>query len=92
MKRMKALHDPTEDETRRLPPRLLSRQQAAAYCGLSARSFSDWVAKGRMPQPLPQTSRWDLRAIDSAIDLMSGNTTSKQPLDVWRASRARRHI
>lgn len=91
MKRGNLSTDATEGGEQRLIPRLLSRKQAAEYCCLSPRSFSDWVAKRRLPPPLPQTARWDLRAIDQAIDRMSGVSTD-QPLllDAWRANRARR--
>lgn len=91
MKRGTPSNDATEGGERRLIPRLLSRSQAAEYCGPSPRSFSDWVAKGRLPPPLPQTARWDLRVIDQAIDRMSGVSTDQPlPLDAWRANRARR--
>src|ERR1700730_2665117 len=72
-------------------PRVLSRDQAAAYCGISARAFSEWVRLGRLPQPIPGTCRWDLRAIDAALDLASGilGSGSPLPLDEWRAKRAR---
>jgi hypothetical protein len=52
--------------------RLLTRGQAAEYCGLKPSAFSAWVAAGRMPAPLPGTRRWDIRALDQAIDRLSG--------------------
>jgi len=52
--------------------RLLTREEAAAYCRLSPQGFSRWVKSGRLPQPLSGTARWDLRAIDAALDLASG--------------------
>jgi hypothetical protein len=74
-----------------LGPRLLTRDQAAAYCGLSVQGFSDWVRRGRLPGPITGTIRWDLKAIDAALDLASGLSTSafSSPLDQWRAKRAR---
>lgn len=75
-------------------PRLLSRQQAADYCNLSPSSFSNWVRLGKLPHPLPGTTRWDLKAIDVALDKLSGlrseTETSSSPLDEWREKRARR--
>ena len=53
-------------------PRLLTREQAAAYCGLSVQGFSRWVKSGRLPGPIVGTLRWDLRAIDAAFDSISG--------------------
>lgn len=75
-------------------PRLLSRQQAADYCNLSPSSFSNWVRLGKLPPPLPGTTRWDLKAIDVALDKLSDlhveTETSSSPLDEWREKRARR--
>jgi len=52
--------------------RLLSRQDAAAYCGCSTATFSGWVAAGYMPKPLFGSKRWDKKAIDEALDKASG--------------------
>lgn len=52
--------------------RLLSRQEAAAYCGCSTATFSGWVAAGHMPKPLFGSKRWDKKAIDDALDKASG--------------------
>lgn len=54
------------------PPRLLSGADAAAYCGITAATFSKWVAAGTAPPPLPGTRRWDRKAIDLALDKSSG--------------------
>src|SRR4051812_38849978 len=77
---------------RPLTPRLLSRQQAAAYCNLSPSAFSAWVRAGRLPPPLAGTTRWDLKAIDTALDAMSGLQPKQETsaLDEWRENRARR--
>jgi hypothetical protein len=74
-----------------LAPRLLSRPQAAGYCGLSPSAFSSWVRAGKLPPSLPGTTRWDLKAIDFALDAMSGLQQQElTALDEWRAKRARR--
>jgi len=75
-----------------LTPRLLNRQQAAAYCNLSPTTFSNWVRSGKLPAALPGTTRWDLKAIDAALDAMSGLQPQQEAsaLDEWRAKRARR--
>ena len=52
--------------------RLLSRKDAAAYCGVSVATFSAWVTAGFMPKPLFASKRWDKKAIDAAIDKESG--------------------
>ncbi len=69
--------------------RLLSRREAAAYCGRTPSSFSDWVARGILPRALPGTRSWDRHAIDAAIDRLSGldRTTTQDnetPLERWR--------
>jgi hypothetical protein len=68
--------------------RLLSRLRAAAYCDLSPGTFSNWVAAGRLPRPLPGTRRWDRHAIDIALDKLSGNKApsiapSDDPFAEW---------
>ncbi len=51
-------------------PRRLSREQAAAYVGLSPTTFDIDVAAGRLPQPLQRGRRklWDRAAIDHKLD------------------------
>jgi hypothetical protein len=75
-----------------MSPRLVSREKAAAYCDLSVQAFSAWTKAGRLPPSLPGTARWDLRAIDHALDSLSGIRESREetPLDDWRSRRARR--
>jgi hypothetical protein len=68
--------------------RLLSRLRAAAYCDLSPGTFSNWVAAGRLPPPLPGTRRWDRHAIDVALDKLSGTKApsiapSDDPFAEW---------
>lgn len=52
-----------------LPPRGLSREQAAAYVGVSASLFDEMVGDGRMPGPLSVNRRriWDRHKIDEAF-------------------------
>ena len=62
---------------RRLPagltPRLLSRIEAAIYCGVSPNQFDKTVAKAVPAIRLAtQTLLWDVRAIDRWIDQLSG--------------------
>jgi hypothetical protein len=52
--------------------RLVSKAEAALYCGVSISAFGSWVRDGKMPQKIPGTRRWDLNAIDNQIDLASG--------------------
>lgn len=66
--------------------RVVTRSEAAAYCGLSVSAFDRWVRAGRLPHSLPGTRRWDLQAVDRAIDRTSA---IQQPsaLERWEAAR-----
>jgi predicted DNA-binding transcriptional regulator AlpA len=59
-------------------PRLLDLDLAAAYVGLSSAVFARRVAEGDYPKPLAYGSRrqWDVRALDAAIDRLSGLAAS----------------
>jgi hypothetical protein len=60
-------------EHRMIEPRGMSKQQAAAYAGCESLSaFSDWVRRGFMPRPIPGTRKWDRKAIDAALDRLTG--------------------
>ena len=54
-----------------LPPRLISREAAAAYVSLSPNTFDTMVEEGWMPRPRRLGDRrkaWDVRDLDSAVD------------------------
>jgi excisionase family DNA binding protein len=53
-----------------LPPRGLSRVQAAEYIGVSPSTFDKMVAAGEMPGPKRIRARtvWDRKALDCAFD------------------------
>jgi predicted DNA-binding transcriptional regulator AlpA len=55
-----------------LPPRGLSRTEAAAYIGVSATLFDEMVKDGRMPRPKQVNARtvWDRRRVDLAFDAL----------------------
>jgi len=52
-----------------LAPRGLSREQAAAYVGVSATTFDTMIRAGLMPRPKMAGGRklWDLHALDRAF-------------------------
>ncbi|MBC7285841.1 hypothetical protein [Hoeflea sp.] len=66
-------------------PRLLTRSQAAAYCGCAPSTFSMWVAGGTIPPAVPGTKRWDRAAIDAKLDAISGLATAEteDAYDKW---------
>ena len=53
-----------------LPPRGLSRVQAAEYIGVSPSTFDKMVAEGDMPPPKKIRGRviWDRKQLDCAFD------------------------
>lgn len=56
-----------------IEPRGMSKEQAAAYAGCQSLSaFNEWVRRGIMPRPIPGTRKWDRKAIDAALDRISG--------------------
>jgi excisionase family DNA binding protein len=57
-------------QTRPIPRRGLSRDEAAMYCGISATLFDRMVKDGRMPAPRRIDGRkvWDIRSLDVAFD------------------------
>lgn len=61
-------------------PRLISKAQAANYCGVSPSAFAHWVKQGTLPKPVPGTNRWDIKAIDYRLDKLAGiPLTAKTP-------------
>ncbi len=70
---------------RSLPPRGLSRAEAAAYIGISPTLFDELVSDGRMPKPKLVNSRtvWDRARIDVAFDALPDKDGRANPfLDV----------
>ena len=64
-----------------LPPRGLSRQQAAAYIGVGPSTFDKLVIEGVMPGPVEFGRRrvWDRLAIDAAFGALSGTAGAETP-------------
>ena len=70
--------------------RLVTKTEAAEYCGLSHRGFGNWIAKGLIPPALPGTNRWDLNALDHHLDRLSGltaETVEDDPFTQWLTER-----
>lgn len=55
-----------------LEPRLVSRAEAANYCGVCTQVFDRLRKQKVMPDYVPGVRRFDLRAIDRALDQLSG--------------------
>ena len=73
--------------------RCLTKQEAAEYCGCnSLAAFDRWRIKGIVPGPIPGTSRWDRKALDTALDRASGlvqdSSLELSPYQRWKAENA----
>lgn len=66
-----------------LAPRGLSREQAAAYIGISPSLFDMLVKDGRMPVPKRVNSRnvWDRIQVDGAFAALPSNNDDSNPWD-----------
>jgi predicted DNA-binding transcriptional regulator AlpA len=66
-----------------IPPRGLSRQQAAEYIGISATKFDELVKDGRMPKPKQIDGRivWDRVLLDEAFEALVDAPTA--PNNEW---------
>ena len=64
--------------SRGMQPRMLELPLAAAYVGLSPVAFQKAVSAGRYPKAIAdgRSKRWDVRALDAAIDRRSGLSQS----------------
>ena len=77
----------------KLAPRLLTRRQAAAYCGASIPTFNKWVLAGVLPQSVSITNRWDRLALDAELNKRSGigdNSPKESAFDRWEREEAER--
>ena len=60
-------------------PRCLSLKEAAAYVGLTPRSYKEAVRRDKYPDTLPGTRRYDRNAIDARLNAESGITETRHP-------------
>ncbi|MCD8563222.1 MAG: hypothetical protein LRY54_04125 [Alphaproteobacteria bacterium] len=56
-----------------MPPRGLTREQAAAYVGIGTTKFDEMVRDGRMPKPvrIDAATRWDRWKLDASFTALS---------------------
>jgi hypothetical protein len=71
--------------------RLVKEKEAAEAIGLELATFKAWVSAGRLPGPIPDCDKYDLKALDAAIDRISGLGGPANALDAWRAKGAARN-
>jgi hypothetical protein len=66
-------------------PRLLSRDAAATYCGVTAETFEQHIRPHVPPIEIGARRVWDVKALDRWVDVQSGLTDALRPLDDWLA-------
>lgn len=66
-----------------MTPRLLCREAAAAYLGISANHFEDHVAAAVPPVEIGKRKLWDVRALDRWLDRQSGFGDATRPIGEW---------
>lgn len=63
-------------------PRLLTRAQLRQYLQITVTELAERIDRGEIPRPLwgakpdDRAARWDVRAVDRALDAASGPTAS----------------
>ena len=67
--------------------RLVAEKEAAEAIGLDEATFKSWVASGRLPKPIPDCGKYDLKAIDAALDRISGLGGPSNALDAWKVKK-----
>ena len=72
------------------PRRLLRRDDAAFYVGVSPTKFDQWVKDGRMPKPyrVDGCVLYDIHKLDLACDAFGEDDAADHAWDEWRLSRA----
>ena len=75
-----SVHAPISLLPASLPPRGLSRGQAAEYIGVGPTKFDELVADGRMPRPKRIDSRtvWDRAQLDDAFAALDDEATANR--------------
>lgn len=70
-----------------ISPRLMTKQEAAAYCAVTPSRFYQLVKAKTLPGPVPGTTRYDRVAIDRALDKHAGLQSDAElsPLQEWLA-------
>lgn len=56
-----------------LPFKLLTRDELREVCGgISDSTLARWMVEGRLPRPIPGTSRWHPAAVEQALARAAG--------------------
>jgi hypothetical protein len=68
-----------------MTPRLLSRDAAAVYCGVTAETFEQHIRPYIPPIEIGARRLWDVKALDRWLDVRSGLSDAIRPVDHWLA-------
>ena len=68
-----------------ITPRLLARDAAATYCGITAETFEQHIRPFVPPIEIGARRLWDVRALDRWLDAQSGLADAIRPVDDWLA-------
>lgn len=71
-------------------PPVLTRQEAAKMCRISAQTFDSWVRKGILPGSIPGTRRWSRDAIEAHLTGKGASSEVDQvsPFERWKRGHA----
>lgn len=72
------------------PSRLISKKEAADYCGISCTTYDRWAEKRLVPGFLPEIRKIDRFALEKAVDKLARTRRRSTPasgLDAWRTSK-----
>lgn len=66
-------------------PRLLGMAEAAAFLGVSPRTFEKFWRSYQMPQPhrIGRRLLWDVKLLDRYVDVLSGIETKEVDNEGW---------
>ncbi|EXL10009.1 helix-turn-helix transcriptional regulator [Aquamicrobium defluvii] len=71
-------------------PLTLTRQQAAALCGLSPAGFDVWVRKGIVPPAIAGTRRWSRAAVERALGAGPDDVPELSPFEQWEVEQEKK--
>jgi hypothetical protein len=79
-----ATNDRQREDGSRMPRLVGEKEAAEDVVGVELSVFRAWVAAGRLPKPMPDCGKYDRKALDAALDKLSGLGGPSNALDAWR--------
>lgn len=71
----------------------MTKEETAEYCGCrTLAAFDNWRRKGIVPGPIPGTNVYDRKAVDRALDRVSGITDAPAELSAYKRARAEHEV